>query len=90
VGRIFRNGTLLADPFWKSEIGRNHIDYTDRYGMKTTRVGIEAMKNGTGFSHALFPNTAVNGTAEVPKLIYMKAVDDAWWIGSGVYGVEIM
>jgi len=84
------DGTLLADPFWKAEIGRNQIDYIDRYGMKTTQVGIEAMKNGTGFSHALFPNTAVNGTAEVPKLIYMKAVDYAWWIGSGVYGVEVM
>lgn len=57
--------------------------------MKTTQVGVEAMKNGTGFSHALFPNTAVNGTADVPKLIYMKAVDDTWWIGSGVYGIEV-
>jgi hypothetical protein len=57
--------------------------------MKTTRVGIDAMENGTGFSHALFPNTAMNGTADVPKLIYMKAVDDTWWIGSGVYGVEV-
>jgi hypothetical protein len=83
------NGTLLADPFWKSGIGTDQLDYTDQYGMKTTRVGIDAMENGTGFSHALFPNTAMNGTADVPKLIYMKAVDDTWWIGSGVYGVEV-
>ena len=83
------NGTLLADPFWKSGIGVNYIDYADRYGMKTTRVGIDAMENGTGFSHALFPNTAANGTADVPKLIYMKAVDDTWWIGGGVYGVDV-
>ena len=82
------NGTLLADPFWKSGIGKNQIDYADRYGMKTTLVGIEAMTNGTGFSHALFPNTAMNGTKDVPKLIYMKAVDDTWWIGSGIYGIE--
>jgi signal transduction histidine kinase len=83
------DGTLLADPFWKSGIGKNQIDYADRYGIKTTQVGIEAMKNGTGFSHALFPNTAVNGTSDVPKLIYMKTVDDTWWIGGGVYGVEV-
>ena len=57
--------------------------------MKTTRVGIDAMQNGTGFSHALFQDTASNGTALVPKLIYMKAVDDAWWIGGGVYGVAV-
>ncbi|MDD1717548.1 MAG: cache domain-containing protein, partial [Methanoregulaceae archaeon] len=83
------DGTLLADPFWKSGIGRNQLNYTDRYGMKTTQVGIEAMMNGTGFSHALFPNTAVNGTADVPKLIFMKAVDGTWWIGGGIYGVEV-
>jgi signal transduction histidine kinase len=82
-------GILLADPFWKSEIGRDQIGYTDRYGVKITQVGIQAMRNGTGFSRALFPNTAAGGTAEVPKLIYMKAVDDTWWIGSGIYGVEI-
>jgi hypothetical protein len=31
----------------------------------------------------------VNGTSDVPKLIYMKTVDDTWWIGGGVYGVEV-
>jgi len=82
-------GILLADPFWKAEIGRNQIGYADRYGVKVTQVGIQAMENGTGFSRAMFPNTAKGGTAEIPKLIYMKAVDDTWWIGSGIYGVEI-
>jgi signal transduction histidine kinase len=83
------DGILLADPFLKSDIGQNMIDYTDMYGMKTTRVGIDAMQNGSGFSLALFPDTAVNGTVPVPKLIYMKPVDDTWWIGSGVYGVMV-
>ena len=83
------DGTLLADPFWKPMIGVNQWGYADRYGMKITQVGIQAMQNGTGFSHALFPNTAMNGTVDVHKLIYMKAVDDAWWIGSGIYGVEV-
>ncbi len=83
------NGTVLADPFWKEGIGQNYLDFTDQNGMKTTRVGIDAMQNGTGFSHALFQDTASNGTALVPKLIYMKAVDDAWWIGGGVYGVAV-
>ncbi len=83
------DGTMLADPYWRSAIGQNFIDYTDLYGMKTTKVGIEAMRNGTGFSHALFPDTAVNGTALIPKLIYQKAVDESWWIGSGAYGVEV-
>jgi len=84
-----RDGVLLADPFWKSGIGQNLWDYTDTHGIKVTQVNIQAMENGTGFSHALFPNTAVNGTANVHKLIYAKAVDDTWWIGSGAYGIRV-
>jgi signal transduction histidine kinase len=83
------NGTLLADPFFKSGIGQDLIDYTDPHGLKTTQAGIAAMQNGTGFSHALFPDTAFNGTAEIPKLVYQKQVDDTWFIGSGVYGLEV-
>lgn len=83
------NGTVLADPFWKEGVGQNYLDFTDQIGMKTTRVGIDAMQNGTGFSHTLFQDTASNGTLLVPKLVYMKAVDDAWWIGGGVYGVAV-
>ncbi len=83
------NGTVLADPFWKEGIGKNYLDFADPNGMKTTRVGIDAMQNGTGFSRTLFQDTAANGTAWVPKLVSMKAVDDAWWIGGGIYGVEV-
>jgi polar amino acid transport system substrate-binding protein len=83
------DGMLLADPYWKSGIGQNYLDYTDLYGLKTTRVGIEAMQNGTGFSHTLFLDTSVNGTSWVPKLVYQKAVDDSWWIGGGIYGIEV-
>ena len=83
------DGTVLADPFWKEGIGKNYLDFVDINGMKTTRVGIDAMQNGTGFSHTLFQDTAANGTAFVPKLVYMKAVDDSWWIGGGIYGVEV-
>ena len=83
------DGTVLADPFWKEAIGGNYINDTDRNGVLITKVGIGAMQNAAGFSRALFPNTAANETAEVPKLIYMKAVDETWWIGSGVYGVEV-
>ncbi len=83
------DGTILADPFWKSALGQNFINYTDLYGLETTRTGIAAMQNGTGFSHALFPDTAANGTAWVPKLVYQAPVDEGWWIGSGIYGVEV-
>jgi signal transduction histidine kinase len=83
------DGTLLADPFWKSAIGENEWEYTDAYGVKVTQVGIQAMENGTGFSHAIFPNTAVEDAPDQHKLIFMKAVDENWWIGSGIYGLEV-
>jgi polar amino acid transport system substrate-binding protein len=84
------NGTILADPFWKEGVGRNYMDFTDPYGAKTTIVGINAIRSSTGFSHAMFPDTAVNHTAFVPKLVYMEQVDDTWWIGSGTYGVQVV
>jgi len=83
------DGTVLADPFWKEAIGGNYLNDTDQNGVLITKVGIEAMQNAAGFSRALFPNTAENETVEVPKLINMKAVDETWWIGSRIYGLEV-
>lgn len=82
------NGTILADPYWKEGVGKNWLDYTDPYGAKTTVVSINAIKSGTGFTRNMFPDTAAGHTASIPKLVYMKQVDDGWWIGSGIYGVE--
>jgi polar amino acid transport system substrate-binding protein len=83
------DGTVLADPFFTSGIRQNFMGFTDSNGVKTTQVGISSMKDGTGFSHAMFPDTASSGTAEVPKLVYMMPVDDSWWIGGGIYGVQV-
>jgi len=83
------DGTILADPYWKAAIGKNYMNFTDPYGAKTTIVAINTIKEGTGFSHAMFTDTATNGTVSVPKLVYMKPVDDTWWIGSGIYGVQV-
>jgi signal transduction histidine kinase len=83
------DGTILADPYWKEGIGKNWMDYTDPYGAETTKVGINAIRSGTGFTHAMYPDTAANDTKPIPKLIYAKTVDDAWWIGSGIYGVQV-
>ena len=82
------NGTVLADPYWKEGIGRNCIDDTDLYGAEITRVSINAIRNGTGFTHVMFPDTSGSSTVPVPKLVYMQPVDETWWIGSGVYGVQ--
>ena len=83
------NGTVLADPYWKEGIGKNWMNHSDPYGAKTTVVGINAIKSGTGFTHTMFPDTAAGSTTAVPKLVYMQQVDDTWWIGGGIYGVQV-
>ncbi|MEN6611477.1 MAG: cache domain-containing protein [Methanoregulaceae archaeon] len=83
------DGIVLADPYWKEGIGVNAMNYTDPYGAKTTQVALNSLANGNGFVHEMFPLTAQNGTRADPKLVYMKPVDDTWWIGSGIYGVEV-
>lgn len=82
------NGTILADPYWKDGVSKNWKDYTDPYGSKTTVLNINAIRSGTGFTHAMFMDTAAGQKLSVPKLLYAKAVDDTWWIGSGIYGVQ--
>lgn len=82
------NGTILADPYWKEGVGKNWMDYTDPYGSETTVLNINAIRSGTGFTHAMFMDTATGQKSAVPKLLYAKAVDDTWWIGSGIYGVQ--
>ncbi len=82
------NGTILADPHWKAGVGKTWMDYTDPYGSKTTVLNINAIRSGTGFTHAMFMDTATGQKSAVPKLMYAKAVDDTWWIGSGIYGVQ--
>ena len=84
------DGEILADPFSKDMVGKSFINYTDPYGEKTTVVGIDVMRNGTGYTHAMFPDTAAGSATPVPKLIYMKPVDETWWIGSGIYGIQVI
>lgn len=81
-------GTILADPYWNAGIGKTWMDYTDPYGAKTTVVSMNAIRSGTGFTHGMYPDTSANQTVPIPKLMYMEQVDDTWWIGSGIYGVQ--
>jgi signal transduction histidine kinase len=83
------DGILLADPYWNVSANSSLLNFTDRYGEKTTLVALDTMRTGSGFVHGMFPDTAHGGTDPVPKLMYLKAVNDTWWIGSGIYGVEV-
>lgn len=82
------NGTVLADPYWKEGIGKNWLNATDPYGAAPTVMNINAIRSGTGFTRAMFPDTSAGGTRPVPKLLYARAIDDDWWIAGGIYGVQ--
>jgi polar amino acid transport system substrate-binding protein len=83
------DGTLLADPILHDLVGKDQMNFTDAYGEKTTVVGIHALRNGTGYVHGMFADPLSGSERPVPKLMYLKAVDDTWWIGSGIYGVDV-
>ncbi|MFA4877675.1 MAG: cache domain-containing protein [Methanoregula sp.] len=84
------NGVVLADPFWKDGIGKNWMNFTDPYGAQPTVVNINAIKSGTGFTRAMFPDTGAGGKKPIPKLMYGEAVDDTWWIAGGIYGLQVV
>jgi signal transduction histidine kinase len=83
-----RDYSFIKEGFGKIS-GKDQMNLTDAYGEKTTIVGIHAIRNGTGYVHGMFADTSTGSERPVPKLMYMKAVDDTWWIGSGIYSVDV-
>lgn len=77
------NGTTLALPFQPELIGSNRLNFSDTYGVKIIPWEIAAAQRGGGFVYAdyLNPDTGVTGL----KLCYVAPVDDAWYVGSGIY-----
>ena len=45
---------------------------------------------GSVTPHTMLPDTSINSSAPVPKLVYMKLVDDTWWTGGGIHGVQVL
>ncbi len=83
------DGTILADPYWKESIGKNYLNYTDPYGAKTTAGSLNVVKRGQGFTGAMFPDTATGSSTPIPKLLFLKRIDEDWWIGTGIYGISV-
>jgi len=78
------NGTLLANPYLHSLIGRNNLDLVDPSGVHTIRNLIEVAKRGNGFAYNVYPNPNKPNQTEL-KLLYVLKVDDGLWIGAGIY-----
>jgi polar amino acid transport system substrate-binding protein len=78
------NGTCIAHPFKPDFIGKNKLNDSDSNGVMYARDGINAVKDGTGFSYLVFSNPAHENGDEL-KLSYAMKVDDSWFLGSGLY-----
>jgi len=77
-------GDVLALPFQPELIGTNRLEIMDINGRPYIRDMAEIAANGSGFIQYVYTNPA-GGYAYEPKLSYVTAVDDTWWLGSGIY-----
>jgi polar amino acid transport system substrate-binding protein len=78
------NGTTLALPHQPRLIGTDLSGLQDPFGVNYTRVEILLAQHGGGYIFYHYPNPSHDMTLE-PKMSYVQKVDDAWWLGAGVY-----
>lgn len=82
------DGITIAHPLQTELIGKSRLlelDAGNEYFIRNLR---DAALNGTGFVVFHYLNPAHNNTVE-KKLGYVEAVDDTWWLGSGIYGENV-
>jgi cytochrome c len=82
------NGTVIAHPVNPELIGVNRLREKDAHGDYFIRNLMDAALNGSGFVSYYYINPVHNNTVE-QKLGYVKKVDETWWLGSGVYSINL-
>ena len=79
------NGTVLALPFQPELVGEDRSNEQDIYGALYVRDVLNVVKEeGSGLFYYTYPEPENNMTPTI-KLSYVRAVDDTWWLGSGIY-----
>lgn len=78
------NGTVLALPHQPDLIGENRWYMQDTTGIKYIQRTVARANLGGGYVLYLYENPANNFVSEL-KLSYVMAIDDTWFIGSGIY-----
>lgn len=78
------NSIELAYPYRHDLVGKNNSNLMDSNGVAVVRNLMIAAKRGNGFSYYVWPNPA-HGNEEELKLTYVVKVNDALWLGSGIY-----
>jgi len=81
------DGTVLAHGGDPSLVGRDLIDLEDPNGVPVIRELVDLARNGSGWLFYAWPNPQADDAVK-PKLGYVVAVDDDWFLGSGTYGPD--
>jgi len=79
------DGNVLAHPINPELVGKNRLNLLDLYGVAPTRDVINVVKDeGSVLLYFGYADPENNMTPSI-KLGYVRAVDDSWWLGSGIY-----
>jgi len=78
------DGTVIAHGGDPTLVGKNIITYRDPNGVPAVKEAADiAGTKGGGWLLCMFPNPKTKKQQD--KLVYVKKVDDNWFIGSGLY-----
>ncbi|EHQ36047.1 cache domain-containing protein [Methanoplanus limicola] len=84
-------GVLLAHPYQQDKIGTDRLDWTTANGLEFVRAAMDTAENGEGYVMYMYPapESGIINEAEsseyIPKIGYVKKVNENLWIGSGIY-----
>lgn len=81
------NGTALALPFQPDLVGTSFANTQDAGGRFYTRTEIRLAREGGGYLLYEYPDPAKDFVVRY-KVSYVRPVDDAYWIGAGIYSDE--
>ncbi|WP_181391384.1 cache domain-containing protein [Methanospirillum stamsii] len=78
------DGTTLALPYQQGIVGKNRMDLTDINGLSIFSGIKGAAQRGGDYLYYVYPNPNNDYQYQL-KLVFVKPVDDDWFIGSGIY-----
>lgn len=78
------NNVCHAHPMKPALVGKDQTDLKDVNGVYFIKNMNLIAQSGSGFTYYIFANPADDNKDEL-KLVYVKKIDDNWYIGSGIY-----
>jgi hypothetical protein len=82
------NGTVIALPYQQGLLGTDRTGISDSNGVAFIDRMTEVARDGGGSLYYIYPNPEDNFREEF-KVSYVMPVDDAWFVGAGIYLPEL-